>query len=537
MVARLGSCVREGAAGATKTSSSEDARSRLESNDRLTGSVTRPSNSAASGPLAGLDYAVVAFAALCLFGYAAAHRMVDDDEGFYALAGRSVLTGRVPYRDFFFPQTPLSAFGYASFEALGARGLLPLRWCAASCAVGTTLLVQHGARREAGRVAGLLSAALFMAHTLSWEWAVTVKTFPLGLLFGMVTLLFATSRVVSPRAAFVAGVFSGLTILARGLSVPYAVAALGALALREGESPHRLLLRRVLLGLGIGLLPALWLGLLDPAAFWFDNIGYHALRSPGEGLIKDAAQKFDAARAVFLAPFGARRPDVTGLQSTALVVAAVAAWRGAASPGARYDDVTVRPFAAAALLVVITSFLPSPVYVQYFVAAVPAASVAAAVALVRTGWSRWKLGALLAAYAAVAVPSFRDRLVDVPDLDRPAASDQVGRVLDRVTREGEKVAAHWPGYLVSSRRASLDEALNQFARLSSDRVSASARERYHLFTEEDFRAALVRGDAGAFVVGAFTVPETALALKASGWTFAAGLRGVTVWVPPRAPPE
>ena len=35
------------------------------------------------------------------------HRPVDGDEGYYAAAARLVSEGRQPYRDFFYPQSPL----------------------------------------------------------------------------------------------------------------------------------------------------------------------------------------------------------------------------------------------------------------------------------------------------------------------------------------------------------------------------------------------------------------------------------------------
>jgi hypothetical protein len=494
-------------------------------------SVTRPSNPAVSRSFAALDHVVVALVALALFGYVAAFRMVDDDEGFYALAGRAIISGQCPYRDFFFPQTPLSALAYAALPALGARGLVPLRWFAAACAVGTTLLVQHGARREAGRFGGVLAAALFAAHTLVWEWTATVKTFPLGLLFGMAALVVATSRVVTSRGAAAAGLLAGLAIASRGLSAPVAVAVAWALWMRGESASGRVLFRNALVGLFVALLPVALVALLDPAAFWFDNVGYHAVRSPGEGLVKDVAQKLDAARAVFLAPLGAVRSDATGLQSTALLALVFAAWRAS-----RRDDIPVRTFAVAAGLVAVVAFLPSPVYVQYFAAAVPPASVVVGIWLARRGWPRWVVVASLALYVAVAIPSFRDRLVEVPDAQRPAAVDAVGRALDTVTRVGDRVAAHWPSYLVRSQRPPLEAALNQFARLSSDRASALERQRYHLFTEDDFRDALLRREARAFVVGSFTLPETALSLKAAGWTRAAELPGVAIWVAPDGAP-
>jgi hypothetical protein len=158
---------------------------------------------------------------------------------------------------------------------------------------------------------------------------------------------------------------------------------------------------------------------------------------------------------------------------------------------------------------------------------------------------RWVAPALVATYAAVSVPAFADRILDASAAERPSATDAVGRALDRVTLPADVVAAHFPAYLVATRRSVLWLAENQFARVPSDRVSAETRRRYHLGTEADFRRALLAGEASALVLGFETVPETALALKNAGWSpasGASGLVGPAIWLRPngvggeRSPP-
>jgi 4-amino-4-deoxy-L-arabinose transferase-like glycosyltransferase len=495
------------------------------------------------------DSAVLAAVSVAFFGYLAVHRIVDDDEGYYALAGRAFTEGRVLYRDLFFPQMPLTAMVYGTAQAVLGRGIVPLRWFVAACGVVTALLVQHAARRVGGKRAGLVAAALFLGHTLVWEWAPTVKTIPLGMLLGTAALVVATSRVVTPRRALLAGLLAGLAVAARALSLPITVAVVLGLLGRRRASPSGG--RWALLaaaGFALGMVPALVYVALDPAAFWFDNVRYHALRSPGDGLVKDLGQKLDAARAVFLSPWGATRPDVTGLQTSALLGAAVVGFFRSTPPsivvaedadparGGPEGRALQAPFLVAAGLAVAVSLLPSPVWVQYFALAIPPASVVVGVWLASFGGSRWPSVAVAGVYLAVAWPSFRDRLVLQPGALRPAALDEVGRALDGVTREGDAVAAHWPSYLAASRRRPLAAAENQFARLFSDRVSDGERRRFHLYTEDELREALLRGDARAFVVGTFVVPETGLALKAGGWARGPELLGATLWLPPTGAP-
>jgi 4-amino-4-deoxy-L-arabinose transferase-like glycosyltransferase len=473
---------------------------------------------------------VVTFVLAALFfGFLAKNRMVDDDEGYYALAGRAITEGRIPYRDFFFPQLPLPAYVYGAVRALAGPGLAPLRIFAAMCATLTTLLVQHAARRESGRVGGIAAASLFVFHTLVWEWTPTVKTFPIALPLALASLVVATRPSATGRDAALSGLLAGLTISARSLSAPVVIGIAVALSSHR-ERAHRLAMAAV--GLGVGLLPVSMAALARPDGFWFGVAGYHAIRSVGEGFVKDGVQKLLTARELFLTPFGAFRPDATGLQTTALLVALFVALRAQRALASRSNVA----FAVTALATGALAFVPSPAWVQYFAAVVPPATVVVGSWAAKTLRGPWVVAFVVATYAAVAVPSFVDRVIESPSVLRPANLDAVGRAVDAVTDPDARVAAHFPAYLVSSTRRILPASENQFSRLFSDRLAPSDRARYHLVTEDDFREELLRGDARTFVVGAFVVPETALALKDAGWERAADLPGASVWVAPGAKP-
>jgi hypothetical protein len=45
----------------------------------------------------------------------ARYRLIDGDEGFYLMASRLVFESRIPYRDFFFTQMPLTPYLYGSW--------------------------------------------------------------------------------------------------------------------------------------------------------------------------------------------------------------------------------------------------------------------------------------------------------------------------------------------------------------------------------------------------------------------------------------
>jgi 4-amino-4-deoxy-L-arabinose transferase-like glycosyltransferase len=478
--------------------------------------------------------AAVLSLAAALFAYAAAHRIVDDDEGYYALAGRAMLAGQVPYRDFFLPQLPLGPLAYGIVSAAFGPGLMPLRFFAAACALGTTWLVERAARDLAGTRAGLVAVVLLVTHSLFWEWAATIKTFPLALLFGTAALALCARGSATPRRMFVAGAFAGLAVGARALSLPIAASVVAAPFFISHDSAARLRLALFAgAGVGVALLPIAVVASLDPGAFYFDNIGYHALRSPGEGLVKDLPQKLGVARAVFLSPLGANRPDATGIQTTALFVAAILAVRSYRRQRDSAAFAVAAPFGLAAALLAVTSLIPSPTWSQYFAACVPPASVLAASLLARESPRGVLSSLLLAAYVAVSVPAFHSRLVAQPGLFRPAAFDAVARSLDEVSPPGVPVAAHEPAYLVASRRSPLLEAMNPYARRFSLRLSGAERRRYRLFTEPEFCDAILRSRA-TFVAGMGLVPETALPLKSAGWTLVSSQPGSSIWAAPRS---
>ena len=472
--------------------------------------------------------------AAAVFAYAASHRIVDDDEGYYALAGRAMLAGQAPYREFFLPQMPLGPFAYGVVSAVFGPGLVALRWFAAACALGTTLIAERVARRAGGAAAGSVAVALIVAHTLFWEWAPTVKTFPLALLFGTASLALCARADATARVLFVSGLCAGLAVAARALSLPVLITVLASPWFTISDPTRRVRLALwAAAGAGLALAPVVAVAALDPAAFFFDNVGYHAIRSPGLGLVKDLPQKLDVARAVFLTPLGARRPDATGIQSTALCVAAFLSLRALRRRGDAEALAAVAPFAVAAVLLALLGFLPSPSWSQYFAACIPPASV-----VVAAGWPsdprRLRVPALLlSAYVVVAAPAFVSRVVRQPAFLRPATFDAVARGLDAVTPPGTPVAAHDPAFLVASRRAPVPAAINPFAREHASRLTEDQRRRYHVSTEREFCDAMLTSRA-SFVAGRGLVIEAAAPLKEAGWSKAAAFPGATIWVAPEA---
>ena len=121
---------------------------------------------------------IMGAASFAWFFLMAARTPVDVDEGYYALAAELVAHGRVPYRDFFYPQAPLHPYVLAPFIAVfGARFML-LRIVSATFAGLSGLLVAHAVHRETRSPLGtVMAVVLFATHELSWQWLITIRPY------------------------------------------------------------------------------------------------------------------------------------------------------------------------------------------------------------------------------------------------------------------------------------------------------------------------------------------------------------------------
>jgi hypothetical protein len=84
--------------------------------------------------LAPVDAAIV-LAQAFVFLPVALRQAIDDDEGSYVLAAKLILSGKIPYRDFFLPQTPVLPYLVAGWAALAGESWIALRLLTAAIAI------------------------------------------------------------------------------------------------------------------------------------------------------------------------------------------------------------------------------------------------------------------------------------------------------------------------------------------------------------------------------------------------------------------
>jgi hypothetical protein len=120
--------------------------------------------------------------------------VVNGDEGWYALSARLVSEGRLPYRDFVFPQGPAYVYLLAPFVRL-APSVYSARALSVICTAASVGLLIATARRIGGKWAAYASGAALLATIPALPyWLSITKTYALTCLFLSAILFTLTSR-------------------------------------------------------------------------------------------------------------------------------------------------------------------------------------------------------------------------------------------------------------------------------------------------------------------------------------------------------
>lgn len=422
-------------------------------------------------------------------------RALDPDEGWYAYAAERVVHGELPYRDFFFPQTPLLPYLYGAWFDVWGASWYSGRALSVLLTIGTgVLLYRYCAARFRASIA-LAAVAAYSFSTFVIDWFLLVKTYALSafLLFAALVLVDRVRKPAPPLAWFGAGIALSLAVDARLLLIAPALGFL--LPLLRSPEPRAWKLRSLgWLGAGaaLGALPALFFLVRVPRPFLWDTLRYHALRSPN-GFVGNLHQKVEVGESLMSLPTG---EGALNPQYLLLVVATV----GAAAVLLLLRHPLPLPLYVAAL-VAFSSFLPTPSYTQYFSVTVPLMIVSAAAAVdvlagrvARTDPQLWTA---LGAAGAVAVLAY----VALANLElngyahyvRPTeihASEKVTAWIDAHTRPGEQVLTSWPGYLLGSHAVSVPGFENQYGPVTARTTGPVGAKRYKLGSIEDVRQAI-----------------------------------------------
>jgi 4-amino-4-deoxy-L-arabinose transferase-like glycosyltransferase len=253
------------------------------------------------------------------------------DEAWYLEAARQVTAGRLPYRDFFFPQTPLTAWLFtlpvAVFPGhafLAARIFVAVLFLASSWAVWAT------ARTLGGRGAGLVVVAVLALNP--WLVYKSVLARPAGpatllIVLSACALLLSHRR---PGLLPVAVLMSGLATLTRASAVGFAaVIFLYAVRHSSGSVRRRCVAAAIACAAVLGVLVA-----LAPEQAWFGIFDYHQINVPD-----------GAARRLHATLIG--RPATVVVFLPGYALGAVLAWIGLRNSTSGGDDPAWLPAARA----------------------------------------------------------------------------------------------------------------------------------------------------------------------------------------------
>jgi hypothetical protein len=440
---------------------------------------------------------------LLLFGvlvvttcYVALERFIARDEGFYLYAAKLVAQGQVPYRDFFFPQAPLSPYIFSLWMNIANFSWISARACAAFFTIGCGGLIYLFTRAYFGRWAALLALPLFAMTVAIQAWMPIAKNTVLATFLLLLALYMGLIRKQSGWGAF----FMGLSVLTRLTYAP-----LGLLLLfPTGQTwrEYRTQLRGLLLGCLPSLGIVLFFYLQDPFNFLQDNWVYHQQRSNLSDKIF-ARKRWRLVNVLFGLKKGT---GMGGYQVLGLGVAALCGFVGSLR-----TFICWWPLALIIAILFAVSLLPEPAYLQYFspfvMLLIPLSSVGllcASRAISRILPLHRLRGAvvLLAIfvgmfwYGGEGKRDFTRFLITGDDVIgvgrhnsrawRLAFVSKVAKVIDEQNVSRKPVFSSWPGYLLETDSGALSGTENQFGHTwaNYERMTATEQEKRHIMTRK-----------------------------------------------------
>lgn len=448
---------------------------------------------------------------LVFFSTVGDHRFIDGDEGAFLVAARLVLAHKTPYVDFFYQQAPLLPYVYAAFMKVGGVSWPAARnFCALLATILGTLLCIIVWSLARSSLAAACSVALFTSSTLVFAWFPVVKTHCLAALFLFCAYALLGEASLSKWTTWASGIFLGLGVDTRSYLLLVVPVFLWWIIRNNDRTNRPRASITFLIGVAVGLLPALWLFLRSPDAFIFNNLQYHALRFGDAGLIGWWQEKIFIAVQLFLGS-----AEANGLQWSIVFFVGL----GFLSTLPRKSPARFAFYIAVVLAVV--CLLPTPSYLQYFSVCMPlliVTAVSGSTNLFRSlDLRRDRLlfagGALiaLAAYTGLGLHDLRKYVVTgdgVPGVyaARDRADWRIDRVVkvseavDRITQPGEVVASFWSGDIFQSHALPEPGLENPFAITVADKLTAAQRTKYHIATWQDIETNFASGQPRVVVL-------------------------------------
>ena len=436
-------------------------------------------------------------------------RLIAGDEGFYLIAAKEVSRGALPYIDFFYPQMPLLPFVYGSWMELFGASWKSARVLSAllTSLLGALLflrLTDLYSKRW-----GYVGVLLFASSQFVFPWYITAKTYALStLLLFAAYMLFVTKIKVQPKFKYsLVGFIFGLAVNTRLFFCSVIIVFVLACC-RLAREARLTALFAFLIGGGLTILPDLYFMAMAFDSFWFSNMGYHMLRS-NYSWARNIKQKSTILKTVI-----GWRPTskFTGLQYPSVLVVGLLApmlmWR-------RGKQIDLGFYIV--LVLILTSFLPSPSYVQYFSVTVPFLLLGVVRALREIlrlrGFMRLVAGAMC---MWLGFQYFRVVPLDVQkytvsgrgvlgvlgpkESKTLSAMKRVASAVDSITEPGDRVLTMWPGVLLGSHARPYRRLENHFGLKKGHKIPKGDREKLHVMSRDDVWQLLMKKEPETVVL-------------------------------------
>lgn len=476
-------------------------------------------------------YGLLAVLMAAVFVPMSLFRLVDGDEGTYLLVSRLVAEGQLPYHDFYYPQMFLLPYVYGAWMKLVGYSWYGARVLSALLSIALGLLVCRQTAHLAGaRAWGVLAAVLLTFTSLAFGWYPLIKTFVLPTL-----LLFAAYVVISSHSTrwkwVASGFLLGLAVACRLYVIAVTPAFLLEIYLTEKALKPRLMqLAGFTIGLVIALLPTELFFLIGPETFIFNVVGSQVIRTDYTAL-SWWQQKISAPMTLLAINSGERVISIQFLLF--LFPLNLGSWISSAVSRERLTLAS-----SIAILLILASFIPTPVYTQYFCMPLPFLMVNAVVFCasltrdVSAPQLRHFFASLATLYVLLSPYDFYRYTIggeqmpgslvyaDAVNWQLPTIR-AVGQAIDRELRPDRPFAiSFWPGYLVETKAAILPGTENHFALMFADRVTPSEIVQFKLMSYPRLLWHVQRHTVDVIVLGNWTPDKSSVReqLAQSGYT-------------------
>jgi 4-amino-4-deoxy-L-arabinose transferase-like glycosyltransferase len=219
---------------------------------------------------------MLAFVAEALFFVFAAY--VNRDEGWYMLAGKSVLHGELPYRDFPYFQTPLLPYVFGAGQSVFGAAIIGGRLMSALMALASLSLLLYISERIGGRATTICAGVLVICTPGFVLETVAARSESIVVLLVLAALAVAFARphgfaaFVLPPAILLVATAARLTFLpAFGVALVYCY--------WRARPTKRQAIAGVAALVGMGIAVVAPLAIAAPRRAWFDMWTAQAIRN------------------------------------------------------------------------------------------------------------------------------------------------------------------------------------------------------------------------------------------------------------------